>query len=351
MTSPENILRESVAEESGYSPQHDPADIVLDANESPYGLPESLREDVHDRIDDIQFNRYPDSRSARLRERMAEYLQVDEERLVAGNGSDELIGYLLLACVEENDTVLVPEPSFSMYRILSEQYHARVDSVPLGDDWRLTDEFLDRAENANITFIGSPNNPTGTCPDPDRVQSLLERTEGLVVVDEAYAEFSDRSFLDSVDDQSRLVVLRTLSKAFGLASARVGFLHGPEAIVDGINTVRLPYNINAFSQGIGEVLLENRDRFQDRWEQIKEERSRLRTFLEDQGFDPCPSSANFVLFRPSAPDDLYGHLLEDGIRIRQFSGGRISDYLRVTVGTPEQNRAVMDSLKKYRTGE
>lgn len=347
MTDPESFLRSSVSRKSGYSPQHDPADIVLDANESPYGLPDSLRENVVERIDSIRFNRYPDSRSEQLRERMGDYLGVETDRLAAGNGSDELIGYLLKACVERGDTVLVPEPSFSMYRILSEHHRAQVRSVPLGKDWELTDEFLENAEEAKITFIGSPNNPTGACPDPRRVNLLLERTDGLLVIDEAYAEFAQGSFLDRVDDRTGLVILRTLSKAFGLASARLGFLYGPETIVDGINTVRLPYNINAFSQAIGEVVLEHHEQFRDRWEKIRNQRNRLREILDEQGYNPCSTSANFVLFRPSRPGDLYDHLLDDGIRIRKFSDGRISNYLRVTVGTPEENQAVIESLRKY----
>ncbi len=347
MTHPETTLRDSVARQSGYTPQHDPAEVVLDANESPYGLPDGLREKIHNRIDEIKFNRYPDSRSSKLRENMSEYLGVGKDRLSAGNGSDELIGYLLQACVEDGDTVLVPEPSFSMYRILSEQHRARVCSVPLGEDWELTDEFLEESKDSKVTFLGSPNNPTGLCPELKRVNRLLDQTDGIVVIDEAYAEFAGRSFLDRVNDQTRLVVLRTLSKAFGLASARVGFLYGPEAIVEGINTVRLPYNINAFSQAIGEVVLEHHEQFRDRWETIRNQRNLLYEFLEDEGLSPGSSSANFVLFEPPRPGKLYDHLLADGIRIRKFSDGRISNFLRVTVGTPEENQSVIESLKKY----
>lgn len=345
---PEDLLRDSVAEKGGYSAQHDPAEIVLDANESPYNLPEPLRETVRNEIEDVDFNRYPDSGSTALRELMAGYLGVDADRLVAGNGSDELIGYLLLSCVNPGDRVLAPEPSFSMYRILGNQYHADVTTVSLGSEWGLTDEYIDAARDAKITFVGSPNNPTGNCVEPERLRALREAAGGLVVLDEAYAEFADSSFLGEVSDDANLVVLRTLSKAFGLASARVGFLHGPRAIVEGINTVRLPYNLNTLSQRTGEVILRNRESLQEYWNEITSERVRLYDFLEDEGYNPCPTEANFVLFEPEDPADLYEHLLEDGIRIRQFSGDAVGRYLRVTVGRPAENDAVMESLKTYR---
>lgn len=347
---PEELLRDSVAEKGGYSAQHDPAEIVLDANESPYNLPRTLRKKVSGRIEDLDYNRYPDPGSTVLRERMAEYLGVEEERLVAGNGSDELIGYLMLACVNPGDRVLAPVPSFSMYRILGDQYHAEVETVPLGPDWALTDEFVDASREAKLTFVGSPNNPTGNCVKPQRLEDLLEATQGLVVLDEAYAEFAGKSFLGEITDEGNLVVLRTLSKAFGLASARVGFLHGPRAIVDGVNTVRLPYNLNNLSQRTAEVILENRESLQGYWDEIDSERERLYDFLEDEGYNPCPTEANFVLFEPENPDGLYDHLLSDGIRIRQFSEDIVSDYLRVTVGRPEENDAVMKSLRTYRQG-
>jgi histidinol-phosphate aminotransferase len=342
-----SFLRSTIAEDAGYTAQHDPAEIVLDANESPYGLPDSLNTELQTRFDSIKYNRYPDSRSESLRETAAEYYGISVDRIVAGNGSDELIGYILLACLDPGDTVLTTEPSFSMYQILGNQFHADVKSVELDANWGLPEDIVNRAQACKIVFLGSPNNPTGNCFDRGTVLQLIEETDALIVLDEAYAEFAEDSLVSEVANYDSLVVLRTLSKAFGLAGARVGFLLGFEAIVEGINTVRLPYNLNSLSQTAGELVLENVGFLRDRWDTIVKERNRLHQFLDDHGFNPCPSEANFILFKPQSPDRLYEHLLRDGIRVRTFDGDRIGQYLRVTVGTPEQNREVRESLTDY----
>jgi histidinol-phosphate aminotransferase len=343
----DTFLREAVADNAGYSAQHDPAQVVLDANESPYRLPDTLAKDVQKRLNSIDFNRYPDSRSESLRKNAAEYYGIPADRIVAGNGSDELIGYILLACLEPGETVLTTEPSFSMYHILGNQFHADVESVELEQDWRLPDDIVSRARSSKIVFLGSPNNPTGNRFDQDTILKLVEETDALIVLDEAYAEFAEDSLVSKVQSYDSLVVLRTLSKAFGLAGARVGFLLGFKSIVKGINTVRLPYNLNSLSQAAGEVVLENAESLRERWSTIVRERDELYEFLNANGFNPCPSEANFILFKPEKPESLYEHLLEDGIRVRQFDGDRIGAYLRVTVGTPEQNREFRESLTEY----
>lgn len=339
-----DFLRPSVAEDAGYSAQHDPAEVVLDANESPYDLPEAIKEAIFDRLAETSYNRYPDSEAAELRELMADYLGVDSARLVAGNGSDELIGYLLAACVEPKDTIVIPTPTFSMYSILGSQYHGQVRRVPLSEDWNLTRDFLDVASGAKITFVGHPNNPTGNCFSRETIVELLETGSGLVVVDEAYAEFSRDSLIDLGTEYPSLVVLRTMSKAFGLAAARVGFLYANTEIIRGINTVRLPYNLNTLSQVTAEETLRNRERVLGTVDKILRERENLVDFLDEQGLNPSPSDSNFILFKPDDPERLYDVLLEKGIRIRSFSGERIEDYLRVTVGTPEQNARFREAV-------
>jgi histidinol-phosphate aminotransferase len=234
-----------------------------------------------------------------------------------------------------------------MYRILSNQYHAQVESVPLNDDWSLPENIISRSQDAKLVFLGSPNNPTGNRYDPDLVHRLINESPALVVIDEAYAEFSDQSILNDLDDLDSVVVLRTLSKAFGLAGARVGFLIGRERLVKGIDTVRLPYNLNSLSQALGEIVLSNRDRYEETWRTIVRERGRLHGFLEEHNFNPESSEANFVLFSAETPEELYDHLLDDGIRIRKFSDERLSQYLRVTVGTPDENDRFCASLESY----
>ncbi len=340
-------LRFSVAERCGYSAQHDSAEIILDANESPYPLPGPLKRELKYRLDSLDLNRYPDSESRTLRKAAGNYYGVSTDRIVAGNGSDELIGYTLLACVNPGDKILMTEPSFSMYRILGNQFHGDVQTVNLRSDWSLPDHVVDEARESKIVILGSPNNPTGNRFRDQRVLELVEETDALVVLDEAYAEFAGESLVDRVETYDSFVVLRTLSKAFGLAGARVGFLVGFPSLVDGINTVRLPYNLNTLSQVTGEIVLNNIGSVRDHWNTVVEERRQLFEFLDENSFRPFPSEANFVLFEPDDPVDLYNHLLRDGIRVRKFNDGPVEDKLRVTVGTPEQNRAIRISLEQY----
>lgn len=336
-----------MAERGGYEPDDRPADLVMDANESPYDLPGEIKRRTYRRLETTAYHRYPDPGSRPLVDRAADYFEVPSDRIVAGNGSDELITYLLTACVNPGDRVVAPEPTFSMYGILARQLHADVVSVPLGADWSLTEEILSSVRTAKIVFLGYPNNPTGNCFADGMIERLLEETDALVVVDEAYFEFSGRTWMDRVTTHEHLVVLRTMSKAFGLAGVRVGFLVGPEPVVEGVRTVKLPYNLNRLSRVTAEEALEARETILERVAIIQRERDRLAEFLRGQGLSPFPSEANFVLFEPSEPQALHEHLLESGIRIRSFSEPGLADYLRVTVGTPDDNDRFRTAVESF----
>ncbi len=336
-----------MAERAGYEPDERPADLVMDANESPYDLPPEVKRNTYRKLEGTRYHRYPDPESRSRRGRAAEYFEVPADRVVAGNGSDELITYLLTACVSPGERVVVPEPTFSMYGILGRQLHAEIQTVPLESDWSLPEAILPAARGGKIVFLGYPNNPTGNCFGASMIERLLEETDALVVMDEAYFEFSGKTWMDRVGEEERLVVLRTMSKAFGLAGVRVGFLVGSERVVGGVRTVKLPYNLNRLSRVTAEETLGVREKLLDRVDIIKEERERLVPFLRDQGLSPFPSEANFVLFEPLDPDGLHAHLLESGIRIRAFSESELSDYLRVTVGTPEENERFRSAVERF----
>lgn len=339
-----DFLRPEVAEQAGYEPDHTTAEVILDANESPYDLPEAIKEASHRRLRQQAYNRYPDPDAEALVDEAAAYFGVDSSRIVAGNGSDELITYLLTACLRSGDRVVVPRPTFSMYGLLARQLRAEVTSVPLEEDWSLNETIVDAARDSRVVFLGMPNNPTGNCFSADVIERVLETTSTVVVVDEAYHEFSHVTWMDRLDEYPQLVVLRTLSKAFGLAGIRVGFLVGSAELVGGVRTVKLPYNLNRLSQVTAQEALKARDRILERVDIIRRERQRLETFLSDRGLRPSPSDANFVLFQPPDPEALHRHLLESGIRIRAFSEPELSPYLRVTVGTPEQNERFMSAV-------
>ncbi len=317
----------------------------MDANESPYDLPEKIKEKTFARLRRTPYNRYPQADSRRLKGLLADYLKVGQERLIVGNGSDEIINYLISACVSPGDRVVFPHPSFSMYRILAEVHNAEVVTAPLDDNWGITDRLLEAAGPASLVFLGYPNNPTGNCFSRKKINELRETTEGLVVLDEAYFEFSGKTFIDEVKKDAPLVVLRTLSKGFGLAGIRTGILIAPPSLVEGIQPVKLPYNLNRLSQVTAEETLKNRCQVFERVEKIKEETERIFSFLAGAGFNPYPTAANFVLFNPSEPQKIYDRLLDEGIRIRRFSDPPLSGCLRVTTGTTEENNHLINCLE------
>ncbi|MFB6355725.1 MAG: histidinol-phosphate transaminase [bacterium] len=340
----EQYIREDIASREGYSPGHESAEIILDANESPYDLPDDVKQAIFEKLRNVEFNRYPDSSSTNLRTAYAEYCDLPPEWIVAGNGSDEIISCLVSACLEPGDTVLTPSPGFSMYGLIAEIQHADIEQVPLSGDWDLTEEFVQRSSDASLIFLGYPNNPTGVCFSGEIVNQVIDNSGGLVVVDEAYFEFSKQSFLEDLSKDTPLVLLRTLSKGFSLAGIRTGFLLGPPEIVDAVNVTRLPYNVNRLSQVVAETVLEHRDSILHRNETILEERKRLMDCLEKNGLAPQPTDANFILFQPDNPQRIYQSFLSEGIRIRSFSKPELEDYLRLNVGTPEENDRVINVL-------
>lgn len=343
----ESFLRDMIAGQSGYDANHPEAEIIMDANESPYDLPEDVKEESLNRLRKTSYNRYPDALSSRLRDLYADYTGVSADRIVAGNGSDELITYLISAVIEPGDQVLVPEPTFSMYNLLSKYMHAAILQEPLDDSWQLTDRFVEQSRSAKLTFISYPNNPTGNCFHRETIERVIEQAGGLVVIDEAYYEFAGDSFINTLDQVENVVVLRTLSKGFGLAGIRTGFLLASRTIVDGVNTVRLPYNLNKLSLITAEVALECRDRLLKRNQKLLKERDRVFQFLDQNGFRPEPTDSNFILFQPDDPERLYVGLLDRGIRIRKFSEPRLEDYLRLSVGTSAENDRLIEALQSY----
>lgn len=343
----DDLLRPVVADNAGYSAEHEPADIIMDANESPYDLPADVKDEALRRLRDVPYNRYPDSECRELRRKYADYVGVEPDWIVAGNGSDELITYLVTAMIEPGDRVLVPSPTFSMYNLLAEYLHARVDEVPLNDSWELTDEFIRESRDAKITFLSYPNNPTGNCFSEDRIDRVIEGAGGAVVIDEAYFEFSERSYVDRLDEETPLIVLRTLSKGFGLAGLRTGFLLAPPRIVDGVNTVRLPYNLNELSVVTARVALDHREEILARNDELLDQRDRVFHFLDEEGFKPFPTDSNFILFRPGEPADCHRYLLDNGIRIRSFSEQRLQHCLRLSIGTPDENDRFLSVLDGY----
>jgi histidinol-phosphate aminotransferase len=327
--------------------------IKLDAMENPWPWPEGLLQDWLERLRQVELNRYPDPGAQELQAGMRLAMGVpDAVAVILGNGSDELIQMIIQAVAMPGRTVMAPEPTFVMYRQIAAVAGMEFSGVPLRDDFSLDREAmletLERRQPA-VTFLAYPNNPTGNLFGADDIEAILSRADGLVVVDEAYAPFTDASFMARLPDYDNLLLLRTVSK-MGLAGLRLGLLAGPAAWLEQIDKTRLPYNLGTLNQVTGSFALAHRAVFEDQARLIREARSTLLAGLQAlPQLVVYPSEANFILFRVPAgrAGEIFAGLKTAGILIKNLggAGGALHDCLRVTVGTPAENLAFLKALQ------
>lgn len=332
----------------------DPGDLVkLDAMENPYPWPGELLGGWLDALRSVHANRYPDPGAARLKARLGEAMGVPAGLdILLGNGSDELIQLVLMAVAGPGRTVLAPEPTFVMYHLLARMLGLEYVGVPLdGGDFSLDLPAMLAAIERHrpaVVFLAYPNNPTGNLFARDGVDAILQAAPGLVVVDEAYTPFAQSSYLGNVSEHPNLLVMRTVSK-MGLAGLRLGWLAGDPAWTGELNKLRLPYNVNVLTQVSAGFALEHKDVLDDQTARIRGEREALYAALAAvPGLKVWPSRANFILFRTlaAAAPDVFEGLKGEGVLIKNLHGSNpaLDQCLRVTVGTPEENRTFLDSL-------
>ena len=334
-----------IADATGY--------IKLDAMENPYTWPEEIKAEWLKVIHDAEINRYPDPEARSLCRILKEYNQIPaQSEILLGNGSDEIIQLLLMA-LPGNATVMAPEPSFVMYQQIAQCLGLNYQGIPL-----LADSFeLDlaamlasiKSQQPEIIFLAYPNNPTGNLFDRDAIEQIIQHSKGLVILDEAYAPFTDASFIELLTKYKNLLVMRTVSK-LGLAGLRLGFIAGDSMIISELNKVRLPYNINILTQCSVEFALTHGEMFAEQTAILRQERARMFLQLSTlNSIQPCPSAANFILFRTAKDKatDIFNALKEQGVLIKNLSPqqGLLSDCLRVTIGKPEENNAFIKALK------
>jgi histidinol-phosphate aminotransferase len=345
-----DLVKPAVTQLQAYDPHTRPGHVKLDANEHPFTLPATLREAVLRALDGVPIQRYPDPTAERLRGTLAKRLGVTPEMLLLGNGSDELVQMVLMACGAPGATVLTPTPTFSMYRLGALMLDQRIVEVALTSEWELDLPPLLAAierEQPRVIFVVNPNNPTANCSEPAALRQLIEAAPGVIVIDEAYYEFSAQTVLPWLKAFPHLIVFRTLSKV-GMAGLRVGILAGNPALVREINKVRLPYNLNAYSQVAAEVVMQHWEMIAPEFQTVIRERERLRTRLAQlPGVTAFPSQANFLLAHFAAGGaEVWEALGEQGILVRHFPGSlALQDCLRITVGTPAENDLLITALK------
>jgi len=316
------------------------AKIRLDRNENPFDLPHGLKRELFSELFKIPLNRYPPAFPADIEAKIAGNLGLSPENILLANGSDELIGLTLK--LFEGDHVVVSPPTFGMYPFFAAVEGLKVVSVPLDENFELGD-IEAHADGARAVFICSPNNPTGNVQPRERIIEVLE-TGAPVVLDEAYVEFSRGSNADLVNDYDNLVVLRTFSKAFGLAGLRVGYAVASEDTMRQLRKLMPPFSVNSLSLRAVDYMLDHLDYVRKIIRYIVMERERLYGSLRPHAY---PSEANFLLVKL----DAYEFLLERGIAVKKLSG-RLKGHVRITVGRKEENDALLEALEEFleRTG-
>jgi histidinol-phosphate aminotransferase len=333
-----------LAEELGLPPDQI---VKLDGNENPYGPSPRVKEAL---ANFDLYHIYPDPEQRRVRQALAGYLGLDSEHIVVGNGSDELLELIACLFLSPGDAAVNCVPTFGMYAFVCQIRGARVLEVPRCEDFSLDLAAVQAAvkEGAKVIFLASPNNPSGNTMSMAELEAVLS-TGLLVVVDEAYVEFSDGSFVGLVPQRDNLIVLRTFSKWAGLAGLRAGYGAFPKGIAELMRKVKMPYNMNVAAQVAVLASLADAETLRERVEAIVRERERLLVELAAVPFlRPFPSGANFILCRCQGidADELRRRLRQQGIFVRHFDTPGVKDCIRITVGKPEHSDRLLAALRE-----
>jgi len=344
-------IKSRVRNLKAYSLSPDRASVKINQNENPWDAPAAIKAETLRRLDKRQWSRYPDFIPVDLHRRLAQFASWQPDGVLAGNGSNELIQALLMVSVSEKKRVLISEPTFALYRQVTTVLGGDIISVPLDDEFQFDVPALVKTierGSPDVIILCSPNNPTGCLINDEDLRQLLSIAPGLVVVDEAYHEFAEHSVVPLLHEFENLVVLRTFSKAMALAAFRVGYLLAAPALVTEIRKAVLPYNLNAFSQAAAEVAVDLYEaELLPMVKAIIAEREKLFNELNRiPNLSPIPSKANFMIVKAAmGPKEVFSVLLKHDILIRDVSSyPMLSDYFRLSVGTPAENDLLIKAL-------
>ena len=343
-------FKKSVLDLHGYtSPPQKEYRTKLNQNESPFDVPQHLKNELAEAAKKLAWNRYPVNESPALMEKLALRHGVKARQIVLGNGSNQLFQTLLTATIEPGDAVIYTPPTFSLYDLYTDIYNGELVEVlqPPGADYP-TDKVLAaiNAKNPKLVFICSPNNPTGAEIDLSIVERICRASTGLVFFDEAYGEFSDQSAIPLLEKYENLLISRTFSKAFSMAGLRFGYFVGNEPVIDQLRKVNIPYNVNLFTEMAALRLLDEEDEMRRQVHYIKDERDRVAVEMQAiDGITIFPSAANFILIK--GPDFLFQALKDRGVLVRDVSSyPLLSGHQRVSIGFKEENDLFLKTLKQ-----
>jgi histidinol-phosphate aminotransferase len=350
----DRVIRQDIQSMHAYAIQDSAGLVKLDAMENPFRLPEALQRELGARLGRVAINRYPVGCVADVIAALSAYVKLPAGcKLLLGNGSDELISLLAMACDLPGAKILAPLPGFVMYGMSAKLQGLGFIGVPTTAGFELDETAMLAAIETHrpaITYLAYPNNPTANLFDAgavERIVAAVGRQDGLVVMDEAYQPFSSRTWMDQVAQHEHVLVMRTLSK-FGLAGVRLGYLVGAAALIDEIDKVRPPYNISALNAEATLFALEHAAEFAAQAEVLRAERAKLlRVLAELPGAQPFPSEANMILVRVPDSKKAFEGMKSRGVLVKNIEGLHplLKNCLRLTVGTPEENTLMIDALK------
>jgi len=360
------LIRPDIAFLKPYQAHVVEGNIKLDANENPFPWPSGMREELFSGT--FAFNRYPDGEAKLLREAIARYNGVRAEEILVGNGSDELIQIILHTFGGRGRSLMIHPPTFTMYAAAAAITGTALINVPLLGGTRLDLQTMLKycadenqpdlaafpgddqvmANKADVIIICNPNNPTGTLFPREEILQIVKSSKSLVVVDEAYTEFSGETLVDRFNDYPNLLIMRTFSKAFGMAALRLGYVAGNQELITNLNKVRQPFNVNSFSQQAGITALKYAASYRDQIEIIKKEMQILYNELNKvSGLLVLPTRANFILFKPKDADRWAAELSAKGFTVRKLGElPGLGKCLRMSSGTPEENEAFLKAVKE-----
>ncbi len=337
----------------GEQPPPDAKVIKLNTNENPYPpSPQALQ--VLQELEGELLRRYPDPMAGAFRQAASQVLGVPADWILVGNGSDDLLTMIIRACTEPGRGVVYPMPTYVLYRTLAQIQDADILEVPYQEDYTLPVEELIAAQGA-VTFIASPNSPSGTVVPVELLEKLATGLSGVLVIDEAYTDFAEENALELIKNHDNVIILRTLSKGYSLAGLRLGFGIANPALLAGLIKVKDSYNIDAIAIAVGAAAMADQDHKNTNAQKIKDSRVKVAIELEELGFKLYPSQSNFLLvglskilaekFTSDSAEFLYEMLKQRGILVRYFKQPRLEDKLRITIGTSEQNAALIKTLR------
>lgn len=346
-----SYFRENIERMIGYVPGEQPSDpkvVKLNTNENPYPPSENVLAALAS-MNAEQLRRYPEPTAAMFRETAANILGFLPEQIICGNGSDELLTMATRAFVGSQGLMAYPVPSYSLYRTLAHIEDAGFVEIPFGPDWTLPEELY--SSRASLTLLCNPNAPSGTMIEADEVAHLAKRLDGVLIVDEAYVDFADSNCLELVDKHKNVLVLRSLSKGYSLAGLRFGYGIGHRKLIVGLNKVKDSYNCDALSVMLATEAITDQEAMGENARKVKDERERLSERLRAADFAVPKSQANFLLARMPAgcaltAKQLYKQLKERNVYVRYLEQMHLAECVRITLGTPEQNEALLETMRQ-----